>query len=160
MFYITSRFALCFLLKVMAIHNLVQLSPQFFKLIQAGLDFNPLLHTKIDWTLLSQNMLTWAEYGVNYAQVVYEQEEHFIKVGGHLKFNQGIASTYAHAKDLDFVLINKDTMSTLRGDFQFGYSDNVDQYFSSSNSEDFSLNDFYRLTSKLGIGGDIGVVYE
>lgn len=160
MFHINPRIALGFSAKVRAIHNFDQISPQFFKLIEEGLDFNPLWHTKIDGTLLSQNMLTWAEYGVNYAQVVYDQEEHFIKVGGRLKFNQGIASTYAHAKDLDFVLINKDTMSTLRGDFQFGYSDNVDQYFSSSNSEDFSLNDFYRLTSKLGIGGDIGVVYE
>lgn len=160
MFHINPKIAVGFSAKIRTIHNLDNVNPQVMKLAEEGMDFSPLWHTQIDGTLLSQNLLSWAEYGVNYAQVVYDKEQHFIKVGGRLKFNQGIASTYAHAKDLDFSLMNKDTMTTLRGEYKFGYSDNIDKFFSSQESGDFALNDFYKLTSKLGIGGDVGVVYE
>lgn len=158
MFHINPKIAIGFSAKVRMIHNLDQINPQVLKLAEEGLDFSPLWHTQLSGTLLSQNFLAWAEYGVNYAQVVYDEEEHFFKVGGRLKFNQGLASTYAHANDLEFEMMNKDTMTTLRGDYKFGYSGNIDEFISGDN--DFSLGQFYKLTSKLGFGADVGVVYE
>ncbi len=159
MFHINPKIAVGFSAKLRFINNLDEINPQVLKLAEEGLNYNPLWSTKIDGSLLSQNALAWAEYGVNYAQVLADEGEHFWKVGGRLKFNQGIASSYVYSKDLDFELLNKDTATTMRGDFNFGYSENINQYFSNT-SGTTTFGDFYKLTSKLGIGVDLGVVYE
>ena len=158
MFHINPKIAVGFSAKLRFINNIDAINPQVLKLAEEGMNFSPLWSTQIDGSLLSQNSLAWAEYGINYAQVVSDEGEHFFKVGGRLKFNQGIASSYVYSKDLDFELLNKDTATTFRGDFNFGYSDNIDKYFSGSGGNTF--NDFYKLTSKLGLGIDLGVVYE
>ncbi|HLV42677.1 MAG TPA: DUF5723 family protein [Brumimicrobium sp.] len=159
MFHINPKIAVGFSAKLRFINNVDEINPQVLKLAEEGLNFSPLWSTRLDGSLLSQNALAWAEYGVNYAQVVSDEGEHFFKVGGRLKFNQGLASSYVYAKDLDFELLNKDTATTMRGDFNFGYSDNVDKFFSNS-SGGTTVGDMYKLTSKLGLGVDLGVVYE
>lgn len=159
MFHINPKIAVGFSAKLRFTNNIDEISPRVMKLAEEGLDFSPLWSTQIDGSLLSQNSMAWAEYGINYAQVISDKGEHFFKVGGRLKFNQGIASTYIFAEDLDFDLLNKDTATTFRGNFNFGYSDNIDQYFSNT-SGGSSFNDIYKLTSKLGLGVDLGFVYE
>lgn len=161
MFQINRKIAVGFSAKVRMIANFDNIHPKVLKLGEESLDFSDLWHINIDGTLLSENSMAWAEYGVNYAQVVLDNGENFLKVGGRLKFNQGIAASYGYADNLDFKLLNKDTATTMRGDIGFGYSDNIDKYFSQKNSgQNFGLNDIYRLTSKLGFGVDLGVVYE
>ena len=159
MFHINRKIAVGFSAKVRFIGNFDQINPRLMKLTEEVLDYAPLWHQQIDGSLLSQSSMAWAEYGVNYAQVVYDKEDHFIKVGGRLKFNQGIAATYVHAKDLEFDLLNKDTATTFRGNFNYGYSGNVDKFFDGT-SEFKSVGDVYNIVSKLGIGVDLGVVYE
>ncbi|MFA5575175.1 MAG: DUF5723 family protein [Brumimicrobium sp.] len=157
MFHINPRIAVGFTAKLRFINNIDRINPQILKLSEEGLDFNPLWHTNIEGELLSQNSLAWAEYGLNYSQVVWDNKEHFVKAGIKVKFNQGIASTYLHSRDLEFQLMNSDTATTFRGEFGFGYSGNVDEYMVNSTN---SFNDIFKLTSKLGIGFDIGGVYE
>jgi len=159
MFHINPKIAVGFSAKVRFINNVDDISPKVLKLAEEGLNFSPLWSTQIDGSLLSQNALAWAEYGVNYAQVITDEGEHFFKAGGRLKFNQGLSSSYTYAENLDFELQNKDTASTFRGNFNFGYSDNIDQYFSKTDGGT-SFSDIYKMTSKLGIGVDLGVVYE
>ncbi|PKR79868.1 hypothetical protein CW751_13010 [Brumimicrobium salinarum] len=159
MFHINPKIAVGFSAKIRVINNLDDVNPKVIKLAEEGLNFDPLWSTQIDGSLLSQNAMAWAEYGVNYAQVIKDDGEHFFKAGGRLKFNQGIASSYTYAKDLDFELLNKDTATTFRGDFNFGYSDNIDKYFSNTTG-DISFSDIYKITSKLGLGVDLGFVYE
>ncbi len=159
MFHINRKIAVGFSAKVRFISNLDKIHPKVMKLAEEGLDFDPLWHEKIDGSLFSQSSLAWVEYGVNYAQVVYDEKEHFIKVGGRFKFNQGIGATYVHANDLEFNLLNKDTATTFRGNFNYGYSGNIDKFFDEG-SDIKSIGDVYSVVSKLGIGVDLGIVYE
>ncbi|MDX1653517.1 MAG: DUF5723 family protein, partial [Brumimicrobium sp.] len=161
MFHINPKIAIGFSAKTRFIANIDEIHPEVAKLSEEGLDFSQLWNKQIDGSLLSQNAMAWAEYGINYAQVISDEGEHFFKAGGRLKFNQGLASNYLYAGDLDFELLNKDTATTLRGTFNFGYSDNIDKYFQGSGTgTTFSFSEFYKLTSKLGLGLDLGVVYE
>jgi len=161
MFHINPKIAVGFSAKLRTVVNIDDIHPEVAKLSEEGLEFQELWNKSIDGSLLSQNAMTWAEYGINYAQVISDEGEHFWKAGGRLKFNQGIASTYVHASDLDFELLNDDTATTFRGNFNFGYSENIDEYIGNGNEgTGFSFNEFYKLTSKLGLGLDLGVVYE
>src|SRR5690554_2654444 len=98
MFHINPKIAVGFSAKLRFINNIDDINPRVMKLAEEGLDFSPLWSTQIDGSLLSQNSMAWAEYGINYAQVISDKGEHFFKVGGRLKFNQGIASTYIFAE--------------------------------------------------------------
>ena len=158
MFHIRRDIAVGFSAKLRFITNVDDLHPELGRLSEEGLDFSPLWNKQIDGSLLSQTHMSWAEYGFNYAQVLADKDEHFFKLGGRVKLLQGISANYLYAGDLDFELLNKDTATTLVGNFNYGYSDNIDEYISGGN--EFNFNDFYRLTSKLGVGADIGFVYE
>ena len=162
MFHINPKIAVGFSAKVRFINNVDEINPELGRLAEDGLDYSPLWNTQIDGSLLSQNAMAWAEYGINYAQVISDEGQHFFKAGGRLKFNQGLASSYLHAGDLDFRLLNKDTATTLRSNFNFGYSENINQYLEDEQNggTDFSFNEFFNLTSKLGLGLDLGFVYE
>jgi len=158
MFHIRRDIAVGFSAKLRFIANVDDINPAVGRLSEDGLDYSPLWNQQIDGSLLSQTHMSWAEYGFNYAQVLADKDEHFFKLGGRIKLLQGISANYLYAGDLDFELLNKDTATTMVGNFNYGYSDNIDEYISGGN--DFNFNDFYRLTSKLGIGADIGFVYE
>ena len=158
MFHINPKIAVGFSSKLRFINNVDDIHPEVGRLAEEGLDFSPLWNQQIDGSLLSQNSMSWAEYGINYAQVLSDEGEHFFKIGGRLKFLQGISANYLYSGDLDFELMNKDTATTFRGDFNFGYSANIDEYITGAN--DFTFGEFYRLTSKLGLGADLGFVYE
>lgn len=158
MFHINRKIAVGFSAKVRMINNVDKIHPKVLKLAEEGLDYSDLWNMNIDGSLLSQDALAWAEYGINYAQVVMDKNEHFLKVGGRLKFNQGLMSTYIQADDLAFKLDDNKTAADLKGKLNFGYSDNVDHFFDGSGN--FSLGEIYKMTSKLGVGFDLGAVYE
>lgn len=157
-FHINRKIALGFSSKLRFINNVDDIHPEVGRLSEEGLDYSPLWNRNIDGSLLSQSSMAWAEYGFNYGQVIKDDGEHFFKAGGRLKLLQGIAANYLHAGDLDFNLLNKDTANTLRGDFNFGYSANIDEYI--TNQTDFSAGEFFQLTSRMGLGVDLGFVYE
>lgn len=158
MFHIKPTIALGFSTKLRFMANVDDIHPEVAKLAEEGLNFSPLWNQSIDGSLLTQNSMSWAEYGINYAQIISDKGEHFFKAGGRLKILQGLHANYMHASDLDFELLNKDTATTFRGNFNFGYSSNIDEYISGGANLGFS--DFFRLTSKIGFGADLGFVYE
>ena len=160
MFHIRRDIAVGFSAKLRFITNIDDISPELGRISEEGLDYSPLWNTSIDGSLLSQTHMSWAEYGFNYAQVLADKDEHFFKLGGRVKLLQGLTANYLYAGDLDVEFLNKDTATTLVGDFNYGYSENIDEFIAGNNPTTFSFNEFYRMTSKLGIGADIGFVYE
>ena len=162
MFHINRKIAVGFSAKFRMIANVDNINPKVLKLSEESLEFSELWNQTISGDLLSQNAMAWTEYGVNYAQVLHDEAEHFWKIGGRVKFNQGLASSYLHAGDLDFDLLNDDTATTLVGEFRYGHSESVDEYIQGNTPQSFSdfMNTAANGGSKLGIGLDLGVVYE
>jgi outer membrane protein OmpA-like peptidoglycan-associated protein len=154
-FHIKPTIAVGFSAKSRSITNIDDIDPKLGKLAENGLDFAALWNLKLNDKLLNANMMAWNEYGVNYSQVLSDQGEHFFKVGGRLKILQGLASVYAYTDNLDYELLNKDTATTLRGNVEYGYSSSLDDLV--NDGANFSP---FKSASKLGVGIDLGVVYE
>jgi len=100
------------------------------------------------------NHLTWTEYGFNYGQIVLDQKEHFLKVGGAIKLLSGNTAAYFYTDNFEYNLKNSDTSFRLKGDFNYGYSQNLDEFLSGNSS------DYIKRSSNLGYGIDLGAVYE
>lgn len=165
MFHINPKIAIGFSFKNRVNVSLTNVSPELLRLAESGLEDEDLWHIELEDNFLTLNTMAWNEYGINYAQVAYDKEEHFIKVGGRIKFLQGIAAGYMHTDAFRYELYNADTSYTLQGRFDYGYSKNFDQYLGNDNSNNTGgssslLGDMFKSNSKLGIGLDLGVVYE
>ncbi len=92
---------------------------------------------------------TWFEYNLHYAQVVMDQNEHFLKAGGSLKLLQGIQSFYFAGNNIGYnVNAQDDNSIDVSGQLISGYSTGLD------------LNDGGLNLSGLNLGLDLGVVYE
>lgn len=154
-FHINPKIAIGFAAKSRMITNVDDIDPKLAKLAQEGLDFAALWNLQLKDKLVTMNMMAWNEYGVNYGQVVLDQGQHFLKVGGRVKLLQGVASAYTYTDQLDYELLNKDTATSLKGNFKYGYSSNLDD-----DLKNFRAQDFFKSASKLGFGLDLGVVYE
>ncbi|WP_341901586.1 DUF5723 family protein [Fluviicola taffensis] len=154
-FHINPKIAIGFAAKSRMITNVDDIDPKLAKLAQEGLDFASLWNLQLKDKLVTTNMMAWNEYGINYGQVVLDEGQHFLKIGGRVKLLQGVASAYAYTDELDYELLNKDTATTLKGNFKYGYSDNLDD-----DLKNFNAKDFFKSASKLGFGLDLGVVYE
>ena len=158
---INPKISIGFSAKLRMVNNLDDVHPKLLKLAEESLNHPPLWNQTIDGALFSQSSMIWAEYGFNYAQVLTDEGEHFFKVGGRLKLNRGLAATYAYAKDLDFNMRHQDTASVMKGELMFGYSDNINNHIDNrSSSASFNAKDFYDVVSRLGLGLDLGIVYE
>ncbi|MDR0801076.1 DUF5723 family protein [Fluviicola sp.] len=153
-FHINPKIAIGFSAKSRMITNIDDIDPKLSKLVEEGLDFAALWNLKLNDKLATANMMAWNEYGINYGQVVMDKGKHFLKVGGRVKLLQGLASAYAYTDQLDYELLNKDTATTLVGNFKYGYSNNLDDM------KNINSKSFFKSASKLGFGLDLGVVYE
>lgn len=140
----------------------VNISNEFIELLRSDFDQPDLWNQQLEDINLNIASNTWAEYFVNYAQVVMDNEEHFIKVGGRIKLLQGMGSAYTYTDQLNYVISNEDTALSLVGNVQYGYSENFNEYINASEDENTSIdfNSLFQLESKLGVGFDIGGVYE
>ncbi len=160
---ISPKMAISLGVKNRTFFNIDHLSPELTKLAQNGLDYQDLWNIDFNDQLLNFSFNSWMEYNLGFAMVVYDEEEHFLKAGGKLKFLQGLGSIYLYTDDVKYKLLNDDTLLTINGNFNYGYSSNIDQHWDASSSAfigDPSFGDAYTLVSKLGLGVDLGVVYE
>lgn len=151
MFHIKPTIAVGFSAKFRSITNIDNIDPKLAILAENELDYAQLWNLKLNEELLSVNHLSWMEYGINYAQVVKDDGEHFMKVGGRAKYLSGLAAAYLHTDNFQYELKNADTSFLLQGDFDYGYSENIDE---------FGGGGFPKSTSKFGLGLDLGFVYE
>lgn len=151
-FHVNPKIAIGFSTKLRSITNIDNVDPQLIVLAENSLDYPSLWNTTFNEELFSVQHMTWGEYGFNYGQVIKDDGEHFMKVGGRLKYLTGIASMYIHTNNFKYDLQNADFSNSLSGDFSYGYSANVNGVATSSNSG--------LVTSSFGMGGDLGFVYE
>jgi outer membrane protein OmpA-like peptidoglycan-associated protein len=163
MFHVTPKIAIGFSAKNRLNVSLSNFSPQLMQLAESELEDSTLWNVNLEDNFLTLNAMAWNEYGINYAQVLYDKEAHFLKAGLRLKFLQGIAAAYMHTDAFRYNLYNSDTSSSMQGRFSYGYSENFDTYFGGGDNNQgngMGLGDFFKSNSKLGVGFDIGVVYE
>jgi outer membrane protein OmpA-like peptidoglycan-associated protein len=156
MFSFKKKYALGFSFKVRSVLNFDHIDPALATLAENSLDYTDLHKTDLSDQFLNHGQMTWAEYGINYAQVVLDKKEHFMKVGARLKVLQGFASSYIHTENVDYNLFDKDSASMLQGDFSYGYNSEIDGLFDGTTS----IKEMYTKKSRFGMGADIGFVYE
>ena len=157
-FHITPKISLGFNAKVRSITNVDNMDPKLAVLAESGLDTSDLWGRKLPEELLNLNHMTWTEYGLNYGQVLMDKGQHFLKVGGDLKYMQGYTAAYVYTDNFNYGLIDEDTSFILQGDFAYGYSDNFDRLVD-GNIETNALG-LPKASSRSGFGVDLGVVYE
>jgi outer membrane protein OmpA-like peptidoglycan-associated protein len=145
--------------------NVDHVAPELLQLATNELDVTTLWKTDLSDQLLNVSFNSWNEYNLGFGMVVLDEEEHFVKVGAKLKFLQGLGSAYIYTDDVDYRLFNADTSTNIQGHFNYGYSENMEALI--DNPTNASSSDLYDpttigtgLVSKLGLGTDIGVVYE
>ena len=104
----------------------------------------------------------FGDYALIYAAEIMNRGPHFMKIGGSLKFLQGIAAAYVQSDSLFFYYDDNSgpdghsiswNSPYVRGGLSnnWGYYDNSDNF-------DYSIN--YQITDKPSVGFDIGLVYE
>ena len=133
------------------------MDPKLAVLAENGLDYSQLWNQQLNEELINMNHLSWLEYGFNYGQVVMDNKEHFLKAGGSLKLLSGLAAAYFYTNDFQYNLKNEDTSFMLKGDFNYGYSQNIDNYITNPPNNPM---DYLKRSSNWGLGLDLGVVYE
>ncbi len=101
---------------------------------------------------LSLQYMTWAEIGFDWAQVVMDKEEHFMKIGVRPKLLLGLGSAYMFADNLEYLTVNDSTLTFFKSDIKYGHSNNFE--FENGQAPK------YKVSSKPGIGLDLGFVYE
>ena len=157
--------------------NVDHLSDQLLTLAVNGLEYEDLWNKSLNDELVNLSFNSWMEYNLGFAMSVIDEEEHFLKAGVKVKFLQGLGALYLYSDEIRYNLLNDDTLQGISGIFDYGYSSNIDQYWDASSSTytggsgelsdpldpasgALTFNDIYQLQSKLGLGFDIGVIYE
>ncbi len=154
-FHFNKKNSLGFSIKAKEVFNILNLDPKLAILAQNDLNVQSLWNQKFNEELVRVSQMSWLEYGVNYGHVIKDEGEHFMKAGATLKFLAGYTSAYVYTSNFDYGLNNADTTFFLKGDFNYGYSRNLDDVGGSLNSLGLP-----KMASKLGLGGDLGFVYE
>jgi outer membrane protein OmpA-like peptidoglycan-associated protein len=150
-------------MKVRTATNGSGISPELIGLAESDFQDSS-LYFNINEINLGVSALVWNEYFFNYAQVVMDEKEHFIKVGGRLKFLQGIASAYTFTEDLKYEFINDSTAISVRGDFAYGYNQElqtvIDDIENGGLQGPAAYMDLIFKGQNFGGAVDVGVVYE
>ncbi len=130
--------------------NVDNVSPELARLIYTDYKDASLLKKPMTIKNLSIQMMSWAEYGVTYARVLKEDNEHAFKAAARIKAMQGIASAYLFVKNFQFQYPSDTTMDIVSSDVEYGHSSNLE-----------GTNELkYKWVSNPGIGFDLGAVYE
>jgi hypothetical protein len=159
MFHIKPTIAVGFTAKFRSVTNIDNIDPKLALLAENDLDYPSLWNQPFNEELLSLNHLSWTEYGVNYAQVLKQDGEHFMKMGGKVKLLSGYTAAYINTDNFIYELQNSDTSLRLSGDFSYGHS-RVDQYKNAEGKIDPFHAGIPKASPKLGFGLDLGFVYE
>ena len=156
--------AIGFQIKNRTIFNIDDASPELIRLASNEFEFQNLFNINVQDEDINITMNSWNEYNFSYAQILKDGNDHFFKIGGKVKLLQGVASAYMHSTDLNFNIQNDTTANSISGNFDYGYSENLGGYIEPNEklgtAEEFASGDIMEWASKLGLGLDVGVVYE
>jgi hypothetical protein len=85
--------------------NADNITPQLARLIYTDYKDPSLLGKSLSVQDLSIQYMSWAEYGLTYARVLKEDNQHAFKVAGRAKVIQGLASAYLYAKNFQTIFM-------------------------------------------------------
>jgi hypothetical protein len=91
--------------------NIDRMNKDLANLAYNGLDVPSLYNIRLKNDQFSVNTMLWQEFGLGYAQVLKAKGQHFFKVGGQIKWVQGISAAYFYARNLNYEWKNSDTLS-------------------------------------------------
>ena len=157
---INRKNAIAFTSNVRTYVNIDGVSPDLAKLAYEEFKYPSLWVTNLNNKNLSIQEMTWTEYGLTYAHVFKDDNEHYFKGGATVKLLQGVQSAYMFVKDLEYNFQTDTTLSLIESDVKYGHSDNFNfenQELGGSNS---GANVFDFSQSYPGLGFDFGAVYE
>ncbi|MCX6180903.1 MAG: DUF5723 family protein [Bacteroidetes bacterium] len=97
--------------------------------------------------------MSWAEYGVSYGREIYKTKHHYFKGGLRLKLLQGIAEAHMDIHPTQITVEADSTVSLVGDRFSYGHSAGLD-------NPGASLFNPFAAGAALGLGGDLGFVYE
>ncbi|HRG00375.1 MAG TPA: DUF5723 family protein [Bacteroidia bacterium] len=157
---INRKNAIAFTSSVRNYINIDGISPDLAKLAYEEFKYPSLWVTNLNNKNLSIQEMTWAEYGLTYARVIKEDNEHYLKAGVTVKLLQGIQSAYMFVKNLDYNFLTKDTLTIFQSDVNYGHSDNLAFKDIKLGEANTGTKVFDYSQSYPGVGFDFGVVYE
>ncbi len=140
--------------------NIDGISPELAKLAYNEFKYPSLWVQNLQNKNLSIQEMSWAEYGLTFAHVFKDDNEHYFKAGATVKLLQGIQSAYVFVSDLNYNFQTKDTLSIFNSDVNYGHSDNLKLNEIPIGKTGTGTNIFDYSQSYPGIGFDFGVVYE
>lgn len=115
---------------------------------------------------LSIQAMSWLDYGITYSREVYNKGDHYVKVGGTLKFIQAVISGNAVMKDLNYRWQNYDTLSIYNTSANLdvnSFAPTSKEYFSDDKGGDVGnyVKDLFKVKDGgFSAAGDIAAVYE
>jgi len=157
---INRKNAIAFTSNVRTYVNIDGVSPDLAKLAYNEFKYPSLWVTNLNNKNLSIQEMTWAEYGLTFAHVFKDDNEHYFKAGATVKLLQGIQSAYMFIKNLDYNVYTKDTLSIFSSDVSYGHSDNLNLTDVSLGKKGTGTKVFDYSQSYPGVGFDFGAVYE
>ncbi|MCC6371367.1 MAG: OmpA family protein [Bacteroidia bacterium] len=134
--------------------NVSGVSQQLANLMYNEFSLTDLFDKRLTNKNLSVQQMAWAEYGLSYARVIKEDNQHFFKAGVTAKLLQGLEAIYINVRNLDYQVSSKDTFSFFNSSVAYGHSDNLNFDVGSNPGS------IYKFTSNPGFGFDFGAVYE
>lgn len=140
--------------------NVDGVSPNLAKLAYEEFKYPSLWVTNLNNKYLSVQEMTWAEYGLTYAHVFKDDNEHYFKGGATVKLLQGIQSSYMFVKDLNYNFQTDTTLSIFQSEVNYGHSSNLNFTDIKIGGDQTGTKVFDYSQSYPGVGFDFGVVYE
>lgn len=139
-----------------------------------GNSVQSLLHKQFENKYFSANTMAWLEYGLSYAHVFREKDEHYFKAGATVKYLQGIAAAYVNIKDLSYKFNNDTILGIFKTDVNYGHSENLEIPNNVKNKTNQNVNPivddptllgtfsggYPNAVGEPGFGFDFGAVYE
>jgi outer membrane protein OmpA-like peptidoglycan-associated protein len=139
--------------------NVDGISSDLAKLLYNGLKYAPLQNQNLQSKNVSVQEMSWAEYGLTFAHVFKEDNEHFFKAGVTLKMLQGIQSVYMNIKDFNYNFPSDTTATFIHSQVNYGHSSNLNfNNIALGGGSGTGVFDFSQ--SYPGFAMDLGAVYE
>ncbi|MBI3518460.1 MAG: OmpA family protein [Bacteroidetes bacterium] len=157
---INRKNAIAFTSSVRNYVNIDGVSPNLAKLAYEEFKYPSLWVRDLSNKNLSIQEMSWAEYGLTYAHVFKEDNEHYLKGGATVKLLQGIQSSYMFIKDLQYNFQTDTTLSIFQSQVNYGHSDNLTLKDIQIGQAQTGTKVFDYSQSYPGVGFDFGVVYE
>jgi len=95
--------------------------------------------------------MTWSEIGLNYAYDIYDRYDNKLTIGLGLKALFGMEGAYLSARNINYIIVDHETMNVINFDADIGYSLPID-----NQTNDLRFDPLFK---GYGIGGDLGLVF-